>query len=163
MGGYKPSAAYQPSSSRASGTTRTSGGAANSEDEERDRLADLDRKLAALESKDNSLKNLRSKSKFENKVSELSDSVTSDDGLSVGGADSESDSFLTDSVGASRGSTRKANDRGGRSVLASSQSIEFSVTEQEVFDSQVLEDFDYTTNAVSPKSNRTNAKRSSGW
>jgi hypothetical protein len=161
MGGYEPSAAYKPSNSTSS--SRASG-AANSEDEERDRLADLDRKLAALESKDNSLKSLRAKSKFEdNKVAELSDSVTSDDGLSVGGADSESDSFLTDSVGASRSSTKKANDRSGRSALASSQSIEFSVTEQEVFDSQVLEDFDYTTKAVSPKSNRTNTKRSSGW
>lgn len=142
--------------------------------EESARLDEVNRKLAALEEADGSLKSLKESPKakpandFEvdeyDSIDEiLSDSVSSDDGLSVGGADSASDSFLNESdsrgfMADSRGSaTAKSRQSGpGRTANTSSNnslasSIEFSVTEHEVSGSNAgLDDVDFSAKALPP-------------
>jgi hypothetical protein len=168
------------------------------EAEEDARLAEVNRKLAALEQEDDTLKSLRkspAKPKPSNdsydSIDEISeaDSVSSDDGLSVGGAeDSASDSFLeSDSRGympdTSRGSaTRSIGSRGtapgpaggggggggggargtgSTSGNLASSSIEFSVTEHDISGSQAsLDDVDFSAKALPPV---RGTKPKSGW
>lgn len=152
-------------------------------------MAEVNRKLAAMEKEDDTLKTLRKSPNAKNapskppttdfavndvdsydSIDEIlsdSDSVTSDDGLSVGGADSASDSFLNESDSRgfmaenSRGSAT-ANARSnnsnpaGRGANTSSNnslasSIEFSVTEHEVSGSNAgLDDVDFSARALPP-------------
>ena len=157
--------------------TKTSSSVAAAENE---RLAEVNRKLAAMEKEDDTLKALRKspntkslKSKPADDVDHYdsideilsdSDSVTSDDGLSVGGEDSASDSFLneSDSRGflpdTSRGSVAAKSNKSnitGRGNTSSNNSlassIEFSVTEHEVSGSNTgLDDVDFSARALPP-------------
>lgn len=140
--------------------------------------------MAALEKADDTLKNLRKspevkKSENHFEVDEydsiddiLSNSVSSDEGLSVGGADSASDSFLNESdsrglLADSRGSAaaRAKHGAAGRATNTSSNnslasSVEFSVTEHEVSSSNAgLDDVDFSARALPP----VRGKRTTGW
>ena len=148
-----------------------------------DKLAEVNRKLAALEKADSSLKTLQTSSKapaaagaatkndFEtsdhsedDEIEEmLSGSVSSDEGLSVGGADSDSNSFLADSTSVrDKGTSQASKAQKSKNASTSSQgsqSIEFSTTEQEISGSHAaLDDFDFTTRAAPPRGGRK-----SGW
>lgn len=94
----------------------------------------------------------------------MSDSVSSDEGLSVGGADSASDSFLNESdsrgffpekstgsaaVKSKQATSSRTNATSSNNSLASS--IEFSVTEHEVSGSNTgLDDVDFSAKALPP-------------
>jgi hypothetical protein len=181
-GGKKPTPAQRNTAPAVARTEAPAKASSFGSSDSGDKLAEVNRKLAALEKADSSLKSLQTNAKapaaaatkkddFEmsdhsedEEIEEmLSGSVSSDEGLSVGGAESDSNSFLADSTSVrekSSGQGAKAQKSKNASISSQgSQSIEFSTTEQEISGSQAaLDDFDFTARAAPPRGGRK-----SGW